>query len=110
MKAIVIGGGIGGMCAALALEKSGYQTEVYEAVSVIKPVGAAISIWPNGVKCLNYLGLGEQLRALGGNMAMMAYHDFRRARCLPASACSRWWKASANGPVRWRAPTCRRCC
>ncbi|AIX73798.1 monooxygenase [Pantoea sp. PSNIH4] len=82
MKAIVIGGGIGGMCAALALEKSGYQTEVYEAVSEIKPVGAAISIWPNGVKCLNYLGLGEQLRALGGNMAMMAYHDFRQGEVL----------------------------
>ena len=48
----------------------------------IKPVGAAISIWPNGVKCLNYLGLGEQLRALGGNMTMMAYHDFRRGEVL----------------------------
>ena len=49
MKAIVIGGGIGGMSSAIALEKAGIDVEVYEAVQEMKPVGAAISIWPNGV-------------------------------------------------------------
>ncbi|GLR09374.1 monooxygenase [Mixta theicola] len=82
MKAIVIGGGIGGMCAALALEQIGYQTEVYEAVKTIRPVGAAISIWPNGVKCLNFLGLKAPLQALGGNMAFMAYNDFQHGQTL----------------------------
>lgn len=75
MKAIVIGGGIGGMSAAIALERAGFETAVFEAVKEIKPVGAAISIWPNGVKCLNLLGMREKLRALGGNMASMAYND-----------------------------------
>ncbi len=76
MKALIIGAGIGGMSTALALSRCGYETEVFEAVKQMKPVGAAISIWPNGVKCLNALGLREQLRALGGNMAWMAYNDF----------------------------------
>lgn len=75
MKAIVIGGGIGGACAAIALQRSGIDTDVYEAVKEIKPVGAAISIWPNGVKCLNHLGMTAPLRELGGNMATMAYLD-----------------------------------
>ncbi|UVC31187.1 FAD-dependent urate hydroxylase HpxO [Pantoea sp. SOD02] len=75
MKAIVIGAGIGGMSAAIALEKAGFDTAVFEAVKEMKPVGAAISIWPNGVKCLNALGMKEPLRALGGNMAYMAYND-----------------------------------
>lgn len=75
MKAIVIGGGIGGMSSAIALEKAGIDVEVYEAVQEMKPVGAAISIWPNGVKCLNALGMKAALRKLGGNMAFMAYHD-----------------------------------
>ncbi|MGK3141345.1 FAD-dependent urate hydroxylase HpxO [Pantoea sp. C2G6] len=75
MKAIVIGGGIGGMSSAIALEKAGIEVEVYEAVREMKPVGAAISIWPNGVKCLNALGMKAALRELGGNMAFMAYHD-----------------------------------
>lgn len=82
MKAIVIGGGIGGMSTAIALEKMGYETAVFEAVKEIKPVGAAISIWPNGVKCLNALGMKASLRALGGNMTYMAYNDFATGTTL----------------------------
>lgn len=82
MKAIVIGGGIGGMSAAIALERAGIETAVFEAVKEMKPVGAAISIWPNGVKCLNALGLKAKLRALGGNMAYMAYQDFASGATL----------------------------
>lgn len=82
MKALIIGAGIGGMSTTLALTRCGFDTEVFEAVKEIKPVGAAISIWPNGVKCLNYLGLGEQIKALGGNMAWMAYRDFSHGNDL----------------------------
>ncbi len=82
MKAIVFGAGIGGMSAAIALEKAGFDTAVFEAVKVMKPVGAAISIWPNGVKCLNALGMQQALRALGGNMAFMAYQDAHSGETL----------------------------
>jgi len=82
MKAIIIGAGIGGMCTAIALKRCGIETEVFEAVKEIKPVGAAISIWPNGVKCLNYLGMKEPLRALGGQMRSMAYCDFQSGSVL----------------------------
>ncbi|CCP03197.1 putative flavoprotein monooxygenase [Erwinia amylovora Ea644] len=82
MKAMIIGAGIGGMCTAIALRRCGIESEVFEAVKEIKPVGAAISIWPNGVKCLNYLGMKEALRAIGGPMDYMAYKDFRSADSL----------------------------
>ena len=82
MKAIIIGAGIGGLCAAIALRRGGIACEVFEAVKEIKPVGAAISIWPNGVKCLNYLGMREALRAIGGPMQMMAYQDGYSAQTL----------------------------
>ncbi|MCX8956046.1 FAD-dependent urate hydroxylase HpxO [Erwinia psidii] len=82
MKAIVIGAGIGGMSVAIALKRFGIDTEVFEAVKEIKPVGAAISIWPNGVKCLNFLGMKEPLRALGGMMRTMAYYDFQQGTPL----------------------------
>ncbi|MCL2899076.1 FAD-dependent urate hydroxylase HpxO [Brenneria tiliae] len=82
MKALIIGGGIGGLCAAIALRRCGIETEVFEAVKEIKPVGAALSIWPNGVKCLNYLGMKEQVRQLGGPMHYMAYNDYRKGRTL----------------------------
>lgn len=75
MKIIIIGSGMGGMTAAIALRKNGHDVVVYEQVKEMKPVGAAISLWSNGVKCLNYLGLGQQIATLGGDMARMAYMD-----------------------------------
>ncbi|MCS3408753.1 FAD-dependent urate hydroxylase HpxO [Serratia sp. AKBS12] len=82
MKAIIIGGGIGGLCTAIALKRIGIDAEVFEAVKQIKPVGAAISIWPNGVKCLNYLGMKEPLRQLGGPMQYMAYQEYLHGQTL----------------------------
>ncbi|MBI3213454.1 MAG: FAD-dependent urate hydroxylase HpxO [Mycobacterium sp.] len=73
MKVIVIGAGMGGMSAAIALRQIGIETEVYERVTENKPVGAAISVWSNGVKCLNYLGLEEQTARLGGIVETMSY-------------------------------------
>ncbi|HFF9834299.1 FAD-dependent urate hydroxylase HpxO [Serratia marcescens] len=78
MKAIVIGAGIGGLSAAVALKHAGITCEVFEAVKEIKPVGAAISVWPNGVKCMAHLGMGEIIETFGGPLRHMAYRDFRR--------------------------------
>lgn len=75
MKAIIIGAGMGGLSAGIALKRIGYEVVIYEKVREIKPVGAAISIWPNGVKCLNYLGLEKETAALGGQMDNLAYID-----------------------------------
>ncbi|CAN5200710.1 FAD-dependent urate hydroxylase HpxO [soil metagenome] len=75
MKAIIIGAGMGGMSAAIALRQIGFDTEVYERVTENKPVGAAISVWSNGVKCLNYLGLEAETAAIGGIVDSMSYVD-----------------------------------
>ncbi|KNA92120.1 FAD-dependent urate hydroxylase HpxO [Gordonia sp. w5E2] len=75
MKAVIIGAGMGGMSAAIALKQLGFDVEVYEQVTENKPVGAAISVWSNGVKCLNHLGLEEETAALGGIVETMSYID-----------------------------------
>jgi FAD-dependent urate hydroxylase len=75
MKALIIGAGIGGMSAAAALKQQGIECEIFEAVKEIKPVGAALSIWSNGVKCMKHLGMGHIMDDLGGPMHNMAYHD-----------------------------------
>lgn len=82
MKALVIGGGIGGLSAAVALKSVGIACEVYEAVKEIKPVGAAISIWPNGVKCMHHLGMGEIIETFGGPLRSMAYQDHLSGEAL----------------------------
>ncbi|WP_435170071.1 FAD-dependent urate hydroxylase HpxO [Falsirhodobacter sp. 1013] len=75
MKVIVIGAGIGGLCAGLALRQLGHDVSVFEKVTEIRPVGAGLSLWPNGILCLNHLGLEEDVKALGGRMDTMAYAD-----------------------------------
>ncbi|PLM51051.1 monooxygenase, partial [Klebsiella michiganensis] len=82
MKALVIGGGIGGLSAAVALKNAGIHCEVFEAVKEIKPVGAAISIWPNGVKCMKHLGMGDIIESYGGPMYFLAYKDYLRGETL----------------------------
>ncbi|VDR28432.1 3-hydroxybenzoate 6-hydroxylase [Raoultella terrigena] len=82
MKALVMGAGIGGLSAAVALKEAGISCEVFEAVQEIKPVGAAISIWPNGVKCMNLLGMGNITETYGGPLRYMAYQDHRQGKTL----------------------------
>lgn len=73
LKAIVIGAGIGGLTAGVALHRAGYQVEIYDRVSELRPAGAGISLWSNGVKVLNKLGLGEAIAKIGGRMDWMQY-------------------------------------
>ncbi|ARO15073.1 zeaxanthin epoxidase [Ketogulonicigenium robustum] len=84
MKAIIIGAGMGGLCAGIALRRIGHNVEIYERVRDIRPVGAALSLWSNGVKCLNYLGLEQQVRALGGQMDSMAYLEGHSGQTMTA--------------------------
>ncbi|QIO07682.1 FAD-dependent urate hydroxylase HpxO [Acinetobacter lanii] len=75
MEIAIIGAGMGGLTTGIALKKFGHQVTIFEQAEQILPVGAAISLWSNGVKCLNYLGLTEQVAKLGGQMDNLAYVD-----------------------------------
>src|SRR5262245_44146332 len=59
---VIVGGGIGGLAAALALLQRGLDVEVYEQSSVLKEVGAGISISLNGARVLDALGLEAALK------------------------------------------------
>ncbi|QIC65445.1 FAD-dependent urate hydroxylase HpxO [Acinetobacter schindleri] len=75
MNITIIGAGMAGLTTGIALKKFGHQVSIYEQAEQILPVGAAISLWSNGVKCLNYLGLTDQVAQLGGQMDNLAYVD-----------------------------------
>jgi salicylate hydroxylase len=64
MKALVIGGGIGGLTAGLCLHEAGIDVELHERNPVLTEVGAGIQISPNGFKVLQRLGLGPGLEAV----------------------------------------------
>ncbi|OCY51194.1 FAD-dependent urate hydroxylase HpxO [Acinetobacter pittii] len=75
MNVVIIGAGMGGLTTGIALKKFGHQVRIFEQTEKILPVGAAISLWSNGVKCLNYLGLTKKIAKLGGQMDDLAYVD-----------------------------------
>ncbi|KIZ16325.1 FAD-dependent monooxygenase [Streptomyces natalensis] len=62
--AIVIGGGIGGLTAAVALDRRGWAVTVLERAAALEPVGAGIGLAPNAQRALDTLGVGDAVRAL----------------------------------------------
>ena len=62
MQIGIIGGGIGGLAAAIALREAGHRVTVFEQAERFGRVGADINLTPNAVRALDGLGVGEQLR------------------------------------------------
>ncbi len=63
-RILIAGGGIGGLTAALALLKRGFDVDVYEQASELKEVGAGLQLSANGNRVLYELGIGEALKLL----------------------------------------------
>jgi len=63
MRIIVVGAGIGGSALALTLEKAGLDYLVLEQAPALAEVGAGIQLSPNGVRILEWLGLGKAMAA-----------------------------------------------
>ncbi len=59
---LVVGGGIGGMAAALALHQRGFAVDVFEQSPEIGEIGAGLQLGPNGFAALDALGVGERAR------------------------------------------------
>jgi salicylate hydroxylase len=61
----VVGGGVGGLSAALSLLAAGFDVDVYEQASTLGEVGAGVQVSPNAARILRRLGLGEALARTG---------------------------------------------
>ena len=72
-QVLIVGGGIGGLAAALALAREGVPSQVIEQAAEFKEIGAGIQLGPNAFWMLDVLGLTERINALAvfpGNLIM----------------------------------------
>lgn len=78
----VIGAGIGGLAAALALLRAGQRVRLYEQVAELGEVGAGLSITPNAGKALIAIGLGPELERIGSHPPAGAIRHYASGEVL----------------------------
>ncbi len=75
LPVLVSGGGIGGLAAALALVRQGFQVQVFEQAPEIGEIGAGIQLGPNAFHAFDALGVGDKTRARAVYTDCMVMHD-----------------------------------
>lgn len=63
--AAIVGGGIGGLAAAIGLRAAGWYVTVFERAQGLPETGTGLGMWPSALRALDRLGLGEQARKRG---------------------------------------------
>jgi 2-polyprenyl-6-methoxyphenol hydroxylase-like FAD-dependent oxidoreductase len=92
-KIAIIGGGIGGLTAAVALARRGLAAEVYEQAPVLEEIGAGVGLWPNAMAALEPIGLSDQVAQLAVKVAGQGLNrcDGTRLMWLPWQVMEKRW-------------------
>jgi salicylate hydroxylase len=91
-KILVIGGGIGGLVAAIGLVKKGFGVEVHEQTRVLKEIGAGLTIPRNSMRTFDAIGIWPQVAAVssGGGKGGGAYIHYQTREILTGSFGFDW--------------------
>jgi len=65
-RVAIIGGGIGGLTAAIALSRAGVEVAVYEAAAELREIGAGVALHPNAMRVLRAIGAEDGVRKIAG--------------------------------------------
>ena len=82
LPVLVAGGGIGGIAAALALTRRGYDVKVLEQAAQLGEIGAGIQLGPNGFAAFDALGVGDIARSRAVYTDEMVMHDATDETCV----------------------------
>lgn len=99
MKILIVGGGIGGLAAGIALRRKGVEVEILEAAPQLTEVGAGIQIGANGTRVLRELGVEGKIAAAGVQPDCWEFRDLYSGDVI--------WTAPlklADGTDYWGAP------
>jgi salicylate hydroxylase len=82
----IVGGGIGGLSAALALQHFGYRVSVFEQAQELREIGAGVTITPNAMHALNFLGVGERVAKEAGPTEAYLIRHFQTGEVIKIRA------------------------
>lgn len=102
-RAIIVGGGIGGLSAALALQRAGLDVTVFERIPELREVGAGLSIWANAIKVLRQLGVADTIMAAGTEMHDYQFRSWRGDTLIQVSVDDLTKRVGAPSIVARRA-------
>ena len=95
----MIGGGIGGLSAALNLLQAGFDVHVYEQSPQLLEVGAGLVISPNASRLLIRLGLGDEMKRIGVNPTAFHQRRWQDGRTLARSRLRETTEAAFGAPA-----------
>lgn len=93
LRIAIVGGGIGGLAAALALRARGQDVTVYEKAAEFAEIGAGVGVAPNALRLLDRVGLGDQVREIGSPRSIATVRTWQ-GEVVPVG---NWPYASAGG-------------
>jgi salicylate hydroxylase len=82
LRLVIIGAGIGGLTAALALYRRGFRPVVYERAPVAREIGAGVIIWPNARRALRDLEIDAALAAISSDLRISYFCDYATGSIL----------------------------
>jgi salicylate hydroxylase len=94
----VIGAGIGGLTAAIALQAKGLAVEVYDQVRELSEIGAGVSLGGNGMRVLDALGLGRATREASANLQRISFHHWQTGEIAYEHVMGDWYEEKYGGP------------
>lgn len=95
MKVGIVGCGVGGMAAALALARRGHDVTLLEAFDAPRPLGSGLLLQPTGLKALGALGLEATIRERGARVDRLDGRDLAGRRVLDVDYAD--WRRGGHG-------------
>src|SRR3989442_5847200 len=78
----IVGGGIGGLAAALALERRGAEIVICEQSPALNEIGAGLNLSPNALMALRDLGVEDAVIALGSESDFLIFRSWKSGRVI----------------------------
>ena len=106
-RVAIIGGGIGGLTAAIALSRAGVEVRVYEAAAELREIGAGVALHPNAMRVLRAIGVEDAVRKVAGRSEWAVTRNGMTGRLISKTSRSsrgrcrdRGGDRASGGPAR----------